>query len=51
MGGALAGTAGSGGGLALLQPLAVTRVMKALNLVMKSPGEKPARNYFKIAFV
>jgi hypothetical protein len=35
--------------LALLQPLTVTRVMKALNLAMKSPGDKPTRNYFKIA--
>jgi hypothetical protein len=30
--------------LALMQALAVTRVMKPLNLVLKSPGEKPTRN-------
>jgi hypothetical protein len=35
--------------LALMQALAVTRVMKPLNLVLKSPGEKPTRNVFNLA--
>jgi hypothetical protein len=35
--------------LAFMQALAVTWVMKPLNLVLKSPGEKPTKNFFNSA--